>query len=248
MPPPTRIPDLGNASGGNIVSLSASSSDTAVILLGGGSLAAEHVGELPERSLVVAADSGVVHAPILGLVIDAVVGDMDSIDADELHRLRTNGTNIIEYPPDKDQTDAELALLHAVACGARRVIVIGAGGGRLDHQLSLYALLFLDELHGLYVEARFGASRVYPLRGGEQRTIDCRAGMIVGLIPFGDDAIGVTTDGLLWPLDDETLRLATSRGVSNRSTKNSIVVGMRDGRLLITVDSAESQGVNRASA
>jgi thiamine pyrophosphokinase len=228
--------------------LSESSIDTAVILLGGGLVTPEQVGELPEQSLVVAADSGVVHATALKLQVDVVVGDMDSIGAEELVRLRANGTRLVEHPSNKDQTDAELALIHAVAHGSRNLVVIGSGGGRLDHQLALYALLFLDELHGLSVEARIGTARIYPLRGGERRVIDCAPGRIVGLIPFGGDAVGITTSGLLWPLHDETLKLTASRGVSNRSTTDSISVGLGDGRLLITVDSDESQHMNRVSA
>ena len=63
---------------------------------------------------IVCADAGARHARRLGLMPDLVVGDLDSIEADDRDWLVQNGVQVITYPHDKDQTDLELALQHAL--------------------------------------------------------------------------------------------------------------------------------------
>lgn len=213
--------------------------DTAIVLLGGADLDSSSIGALPTPSLVIAADSGAHHAESLGLAVDVVIGDMDSIDNTALAALHALGARVVSHPSDKNETDAELALVHAAEHGVRRVVVVGSGGGRLDHQLSLFSLLFHHSLREIQVEARVGGSRSYPVREGESRTIECGNGDIVGLLPFGGDAHGITTEGLQWPLDDESLFVTASRGVSNRATGTNFRVSVGTGRLLVTLDQPE---------
>ncbi|MFM7964060.1 MAG: hypothetical protein ACKPBF_08870, partial [Actinomycetota bacterium] len=79
----------------------------------------------------------------------------------------------------------------------------------------------------------------FPIREGESRTIDCRDGDIVGLLPFGGDTHGITTEGLQWPLRDESLFVTGSRGVSNRALGSNFLVAVRTGQLLVTLDPSD---------
>lgn len=212
---------------------------TAIVLLGGGIVDAARVGALPTDAMVIAADSGAEQAAALGLDIDVVVGDMDSVDAVMLARLESSGTHVERHSTDKNETDAELALRVATIRGATHVVVVGDGAGRLDHQLALIAVLFSDALRGVRIEARLGAARAYPLHGGESVTVACDKDSIVGLVPFGGDAHGVTTRGLKWVLHAETLAVDASRGVSNRATEDRFDVSLENGRLLVTVDAGD---------
>lgn len=211
--------------------------ETAIVLLGGDEIDAKAIGDLPANCMVIAADSGVELAPVLGLEICVVIGDMDSINATALEALKALGTTVVKHAADKNESDAELALRHAVDLGATRLIVIGGGGGRLDHQLALFAVMFLDQLQGTQVEVRLAHSRAYPVRAGETVIISCTAGDVIGLIPFGGDAHGVTTSNLHWPLHDESLIAAASRGISNRAIADKFSVVINAGRLIVTVDS-----------
>ena len=212
---------------------------TAIVLLGGGVVDAATVGELPAGAEIIAADSGVEQAAALGLGVDVVVGDMDSVDTRVLATLVSRGAHIERHPADKNETDAELALQLAARRGACRIIVVGNGAGRLDHQLALFAVLFIDDLRTVRVEARLGEARAIPVRTGETVEVSCAPGSVVGLIPFGGDAHGVTTHGLQWALRDGTLAAAASRGVSNRATDSTFGVSVTRGRLIVTVDQAE---------
>ncbi len=211
---------------------------TAIVLLGGDAIDAKAIGDLPTNCIVIAADSGVELAPVLGLDISVVIGDMDSIDATALEALKALGTTVVQHAADKNESDAELALRHAVDLGATRLIVIGGGGGRLDHQLALFAVMFLDSLRGTRVEVRLARSRAYPVRAGETITISCTTGDVIGLIPFGGDTHGITTGDLRWPLHDESLFAFASRGISNRAMSDEFSVTVTTGHLIVTVDSS----------
>ena len=183
--------------------------------------------------LVIAADGGARHAAALGRRVDAWVGDGDSIDPAELDRLAAAGVRIDRAPVDKDETDAELALLAAIAAEPGRITILGAlGGERLDHELGNVWLL----AHPGLVDRRaclLGARSRIRLAGPGRTDLAGRVGDLVSLLPFGGDVLGVATDGLRYPLRDEPLRSGPSRGLSNVRDDASAGLTLRSGRLLI---------------
>ena len=78
---------------------------------------------LPDARFVVAADSGYDHALALGLAVDVLVGDLDSISAAGLEHARTHGVRVEQHDPEKDATDTELALATAAVSGATRPLM-----------------------------------------------------------------------------------------------------------------------------
>lgn len=191
--------------------------------------------------LVIAADGGARHAATLDVRIDRWVGDGDSIGADVLHALAAAGVAIQRAEPDKDESDAELALLAAIDGGADAVTILGAlGGARVDHALANVGLLAHPALAGrpawLYDER---AARISLLVGPDatggvvSRRLEGRAGDLVSLVPDGASAIGVTTIGLRFPLSGEPLVLGRTRGVSNVRTGPVARIALESGRLLV---------------
>ncbi|MBA2282572.1 MAG: thiamine diphosphokinase, partial [Acidimicrobiia bacterium] len=109
-----------------------------VVVSGGGPVPAGVVEHLPPGARVVAADGGTDVALALGLGIDLVVGDLDSVSPEGLDAARAGGATIERHPEDKDATDLALALDAAARMleGRGDVAVVGAGGGRFDHLLA----------------------------------------------------------------------------------------------------------------
>jgi len=193
-------------------------------------------------SLVVAADGGARHAPELGVRVDRWVGDGDSVDAATLDALRAAGTTIDRSPTDKDESDTELAVLAALAAGADRLSIVGAlGGPRIDHALANLTLLRLPGLAGLDVRILADEHRIRLMGADGQGpsstplVLDLRGriGDLVSLLPVGADAIGVTTEGLRYPLRDEPLLLGRTRGLSNVRAQSTARVSLRAGHLLV---------------
>ena len=88
---------------------------------------------------MIAADGGVDRALALGLHVDVAIGDFDSVTAAGLAAVEAAGARIERHPTAKDATDLELALDAALALAPARIVVIGSGGGRLDHLLGVAA-------------------------------------------------------------------------------------------------------------
>jgi thiamine pyrophosphokinase len=194
-------------------------------------------GWLASDPFVVAADGGARHAGPLGLRIDRWVGDGDSLGDAGVAQLLAEGVPVDRAPFDKDESDTELAIEAALARAPRAITVLGAlGGPRLDHALANLALLGLPALRGIDVRLVASDARVRSLDATDEPArveLVGRAGDLVSLLPVGGDALGVTTDGLAYPLDDEVLRAGRTRGLSNRRTVATATVQLRGGRLLI---------------
>ena len=198
--------------------------------------------------LVVAADGGMARARAAGLEPAVLVGDLDSIPPDLLARTRAAGIPIRRAPADKDESDAELALLEAVRRGAVRITVLGAfGGARLDHALANVWLLAHPVLAGRDIALLDATARVSlvaaPGPGGEPatRALAGALGGLVSLLPFAGEVRGVTTRGLRYPLVDEPLAVGPARGLSNVRIGADASVTVREGRLLV-VETAPGGG------
>ena len=184
-------------------------------------------------ALIIGADSGVDFAHALGLHVDVAVGDFDSVTADGLARAEADGARIDRHPNEKDETDLELALDEVVRSGATDVLVLGVGGGRLDHLLANLLLLASPRFAPCRVEARAGPARAHVVRGGDAATeLPGEIGELLTLLAIGGPASGITTHGLVYPLKGEALPESTSRGVSNVVESTPATVELEDGTLL----------------
>ena len=67
-----------------------------IVLLGGEVTDLSAVGPLSPEATVIAADSGLHLAAPLGLVVAAVVGDMDSVNPTALAAVEALGTRVIQ--------------------------------------------------------------------------------------------------------------------------------------------------------
>jgi thiamine pyrophosphokinase len=193
-----------------------------------------------EGDWIVAADGGAGRALGWGLTPDLVIGDMDSLSDQDRAQLAELGCRFIEHPRAKDETDLELALRHAARSGAEEIVILGALGGRLDHTLSNVLLLALPDLAGIGVRLVDGLGVAMLVRSGETVTLGGSRGDSVSLLPLGGDVYGVTTRGLAWALDGETLVFGFSQGVSNEMVSLTAEIEVGEGTLLVVHDMLEA--------
>jgi len=204
---------------------------TALVLVAGEAPA--RIPPIPDGSHIVAADGGMEHAATLGLALDAIVGDLDSAPSSGLAAARAAGIVLETYPVDKDATDLELALRHVLDSGCDRVLIVGGGGGRLDHLLANALILAHPDFASLDLEWHVGTAVVQVARPGRNVVVSGAAGDPVTLLAVGGTASGVATRGLRWSLAAAVLEPGTSRGVSNEILADSASVTVTEGALLV---------------
>ena len=193
---------------------------TVVVLAGGPDVPAGIA--VPAGASVIAADGGTE----LGVPVELAVGDFDSITAETLATV----ARVERHPAAKDATDLELALDAALRLEAERILVVGSAGGRLDHLLGSLLLLAGEKYGAVEIDARLGAAQVHVVRG--ERVLAGEPGELISLFALGGPAEGVVTDGLVYPLRDETLEPGSSRGTSNEFAAAEARISVGRGVLL----------------
>src|SRR5207249_11746162 len=183
---------------------------------------------------VVAADGGAFALERWKVLPHLIVGDMDSLGDAGVERMARQGIPVAKFPAAKDESDLELAMAQAIEAGATEIVFLGAlGGDRLDHETANLLLLADPGYDGVRLEARRGALRIRPIRGEGSLSLAGPVGALVTLLPVNGNADGVTTEGLRYPLRNETLRFGRARGLSNEVASLPAKVSVDKGTLLV---------------
>jgi thiamine pyrophosphokinase len=204
-----------------------------IILSGGEPLAADREILLPDDAYVIAADSGLHHAADIDIAVDLVIGDMDSVDPTTLAAAVGRGSQIQRHPANKDRTDLELAINAALDFGVRKLLIVGAHTGRLDHLLGAMGLFAATATRVEEITWIDGLTEIFGCVSGHPTTINGRVGDGLSLVPASNDVSGVNTDGLRWRLLDEALPTGSTRGISNVIEATPATVSVESGTLLI---------------
>ena len=190
--------------------------------------------EVVGADAVIAADGGALALERWGIVPDLVVGDMDSLGHERAQALGAQGAKVLTFATAKDESDTELALLHALQSGADDIVLLGLfGGARFDHELANTLLLADPAYRGVRLRAVRGRTQVRTLHAPAELILDAAAGTTVTLLPAAGDAGGLRTRGLRYPLDGGTLRFGRSRGLSNVIASSPASVSLESGTLFV---------------
>jgi thiamine pyrophosphokinase len=90
----------------------------------------------------------------------------------------------------------------------------------------------LDQLNIRYLD---GSQELMLIRLGVKLTLPAVKGDTVSLIPLAGDALGITTFGLEYPLNNGDLKFGASRGVSNVAVLEPVEIILQAGLLLCIV-------------
>jgi len=207
------------------------SNGPAVVFAGGDPVPEAVRRRLPQGALVVAADSGLDLARLLGVPVDLVVGDFDSADPAGVAAAAAAGSRLERHPVDKDATDLELALDAVLRLGRSPVLILGgAGWDRLDHLVANFLLVASPRYAPLRLHWWVKEAEVAPVH--DRLDLEGGPGDLVTLLAVGGPATGVTTTGLRWPLLGETLTPGSTRGVSNELAAPTATVSVESGALV----------------
>lgn len=166
---------------------------------------------------LVCCDGALAKARVLGREPDLVVGDGDSLTAEEKASLGARFVHVAE----QETNDLDKAFRTVAArYGTAGVTILGAGGLREDHFLGNVFRLPDFAARAPDVEMVTDAGVFTVVRGA--RTYACRPGEPVSLFA-PDPAARATSEGLEWPLDGVALD-ALWKATLNRTTGTSFTV------------------------
>lgn len=190
---------------------------------------------ITNEDCIICADGGVKHVLKLGLTPHAVIGDFDSISTSLQKKLARKKIELIKYPKKKDETDFELAINFALEKKCHQIIIFGILGDRIDHLMANIFLLAKIQTENESVKIKIfeGNKEIYILN--KEIIINGQIGDEVSLIPISKMLQGVITDGLEYPLKNETLVFGSTRGVSNVMNKTLAKITISKGVALIVI-------------
>mgnify|MGYP001623310777 CR=1 FL=1 len=194
-----------------------------------------------QKGLLIAADRGLEAFQAAGLVPDAAVGDFDSVDPAVLHAFSSNPAIRFErHRPEKNQSDTELAFFIAKEAGAKKVILMGVTGTRLDHVLSNIHLLIEGRNQGVDCCLLDAHNRI---RLAESPMVFQREGSpfpYISFIPLSPEVEGITLEGFKYPLTAHHMVLGKecSLCVSNELAGEKGILTFDSG-LLLAVESRD---------
>jgi thiamine pyrophosphokinase len=180
-----------------------------------------------DDTYIIAADSGLDIAEILGLKCDLAIGDFDSIQ----NRTLLSNIAFKEYPSDKDYSDTELAIKYVKDMGYENYVLIGGGEGRMDHLLNIWSLFDKYGSPICWITRRESMYLV-----DKKRSFITAKGETVSVIPSSlhEDA-EVDCDALKWKL--KNFKINNSHlSLSNESTKGNLVLESQGGKVYVVFE------------
>lgn len=164
--------------------------------------------------------------------LDFTSGDFDSypISEEMLLQARNDHFEIIQTP-NQDQTDFEKSLEIILERGISEVDVFGGSGGEMDHFLGniTVAFKFKDNL-----KIKFFDEFSEYFFSTKSLVLENVRGEMISLYPF-PIVENITTRGLNWELNNETLSQLARIGTRNFAVENQVSIEFYRGDLLVFI-------------
>lgn len=182
----------------------------------------------------IAADSGLMYADKLGLKVDFLLGDYDSVDTEVLDRYKSN-TEFEIYPKEKDYTDTHLAIITALKKGATDIYILGATGTRMDHTITNIGNMKAAADCGVDCHIVDERNYIYLLSADKGTHIidkDSQYGSYVSIIPMSEN-VSLSLEGFKYTLDNYELKQGLSICQSNEVKDDKGIIKVRKGLIIV---------------
>ncbi|WP_068777043.1 thiamine diphosphokinase [Paenibacillus sp. FJAT-26967] len=207
-----------------------------VVIVTGGSIGPWAHDQLegldPSCDYLIGADRGALHLIRGGYRPQLALGDFDSVTPEEREEIRAGSEQFITCDAvDKDWTDTELAYNMALERSPSQITLLGALGTRMDHTLANIHLLRKGTESGVRSRIMDAHNEIEVI----SRTTEILSGSYpnVSLLPLTTEVTGITLTGFRYPLNDATLTIGQSLGISNVLETERGIIQIRSGLLLV---------------
>ena len=204
--------------------------EPALIIANGEACSEDLLGQLLEWSPFVGVLDSAIHRVLdLGIKVDVLLGDFDrNLDLEAI-QARQYPLEIV-HTPDQNKHDLDKAYEYLIEKGFPAVNVIWATGRRADHTMTnitnlvrysnLLKIVLLDDY-----------SKIFRLPNHYEKWYPAQTP--ISLIPVGE-VMQITTEGLVYNLQEENLTLGYRTGSSNETAQDGFVkISYQTGDLLL---------------
>lgn len=190
-------------------------------------------------ALLIVVDGALELTYALNIQPDYIVGDFDTVSEELLNFYRKD--SILRHPPEKDQTDTELAVETAIRFQCEEIHFLGATGTRLDHSLAnifLLQRLLKQGISGVIYDAYnklYLKNTTFQLKKQEVK------GDFFSLLPLTQTVEKVTLTGVKYPVKQRTFYREDTLGISNEIIEDEATIEFTNG-IFIVVESKDNEG------
>lgn len=182
--------------------------------------------------IIIAVDKGLETIDYLKLQPQYVLGDFDSVNTKILEKYKKQNIKIIKLNPEKDLTDTHSAIDLALKFKSTEITILGAIGTRLDHTIA--NIHILKQALDKNIKAKIVNEK------NEIELIDKEIIIkkddnykYVSIIPLTTQVTGITIEGMKYIINDYTLSIGDSLGVSNEQIDKDAKISIKTGILVV---------------
>jgi len=168
-----------------------------------------------QEEYLIAVDGGLNTISEMNLVADLAIGDFDSCDINEYNCYKEK----ITYNKIKDESDLELAVIHAFKLNFEKIVIYNATGNRLDH---FYAsILLLNKFSKKNIEIVNNNNKIKVIN--ETTVFKKSEYKYISFFALEEDVV-ITLEGFYYNIKDYKLETSNPLGLSNEIKEEGKVV------------------------
>lgn len=161
-------------------------------------------------------DRGALYLINQQIIPDAIVGDFDSVTQAEFARISAAVQHIERFQAEKDETDTDLALQHALKYEPSEVWLTGVTGGRLDHyEAALRSLYTLQKQYSTIIFKMINVQNEICFLLPGKHLLKKSKYAYLSFFAYGETLKNVTIRGAKYETTDERIEQGTARFTSN---------------------------------
>ncbi len=201
------------------------------LIVTGGNVNTEFLKKILEENkfeTIVAADKGLEALNKINVMPNYIIGDFDSVNKTTLNQYENKNIEITYLKPEKDFTDTHMAIKLAIEKRAKHITIIGATGTRMDHTLAnIHALN--ETLQNNVPTEIINENNIIMLINKKAKLIKNTNYKYVSIIPLTTKITGVTLKGFKYNIENATINLGESIGVSNEQIEQEALIEIKEG-------------------
>ncbi|MCK9280350.1 MAG: thiamine diphosphokinase [Melioribacteraceae bacterium] len=185
-----------------------------------------YLGEIGYDTII-CADGGANYTYKNKIIPDFIIGDLDSIDKN-VYKYYKDKSKIIHIKRQND-TDIEKVIKFLISKKEKKALLIGGTGDRIDHSICNLSII-CKYFNQIEISILHENTFLIPIKG--MHTYKSFKGEIVSLFGF-DKKLRVTTKGLKYKLNNDSLVFGVNESLSNISTANNFTINAEKGIVFV---------------